>query len=161
MCEPLRATSFRRAGDYSGLPFDLVVLDHAERHLRRRVLTAVHDDRILVDLPEATRLHSGDVLVLDDGRLLEVIAAEEYLLDIRAYDAELLARLAWHIGNRHIPAQIEETRILIQRDHVIAGMLRQLGAYVVEISEPFEPEGGAYAHGHNDAHDHHDDEAHE
>lgn len=160
MPELLRASAFRRAGGYSGIPFDLVVLDHAERHLRRRVLTAVHDDRVLVDLPEPVRLHSHDVLVLDDGRLLEVIAAEEELLEIRGRDAEHLARLAWHIGNRHLPAQIERDRILILRDHVIAGMLAQLGADVAEISEPFEPEAGAYTHGHG-GHGHaHGDHAH-
>ena len=162
MSKLLRASAFRRAGDYSGLPFDFVVLDHAERYLRRRLLTAVHDDKILVDLPEAVRFQSGDVLMLDDGRLLEVIAAEEYLLEIRTQDAQQLARLAWHIGNRHLPAQIEHDRILIQRDHVMAEMLARLGAQLTEISEPFEPEAGAYARSDSGGYQHQDaDHAHE
>ena len=164
MADTLRAFAFRRAGDYSAIPYDLVVLDHGERHLRRRLLTAIHGDGVLVDLPEAVRLHGHDVLVLEDGRLLEVMAAEEKLLEVAGQDAEHLMRLAWHIGNRHLAAQIEPHRILIQRDHVIATMLRQLGAEVVEISEPFDPEGGAYAQGGGDVHHHHhqhDDHAHE
>lgn len=143
----LRASTFKRAGAYSGVPFDLVVLDHLERHLRRRVLTCVHDDKVLADLAEAVILSTGDVLVLEDGRLLEIVAAEEDLLEVRGRDQEHLARLAWHIGNRHLAAQIEADRILIRRDHVIREMLAGLGAEVADVHEPFEPEGGAYAHG--------------
>jgi urease accessory protein len=150
----LRASSFRRVGEYSGTPFDRVLLDHAGRHLRRRMLTCVHDDRVLVDLPEPARLRSGDVLVLDDGRLVEVISSEEKLLEVRGSDARHLARLAWHIGNRHLAAQIEPTRILIQQDHVIAHMLEGLGACLAEVSEPFDPEAGAYASGGGHGHPH-------
>lgn len=155
-----RAGAFIRASDLPAgapLPFDLAVLAHDERHLRRKVLELVHGDRILVDLPEPVALESGDVLVLDDGRRAEIIAAEEEVFDIRARDAVHLAELAWHIGNRHLAAQIEADRILILRDHVIRAMLEGLGAKVTDVSEPFQPVRGAYSgqsHGHGHHHNH-------
>ncbi|RST87251.1 urease accessory protein UreE [Aquibium carbonis] len=139
------------------LPFDLVVLAHDERHLRRRVLSLMHGDKVLVDLPEPVSLDHGDVLVLDDGRRAEIIAAEEEVYDIRATNPVHLSELAWHIGNRHLAAQIEPDRILILRDHVIRDMLEGLGAKVSEVSEPFQPVRGAYSghgHGHGHGHDH-------
>lgn len=156
-----RAGSVIRAADLGPdrvIPFDLAVLDHEERHLRRRVIELVHGDKILVDLPDAVQLDNHDVLVLDDGRHAEIIAAEEEVYDIRAKGPVHLTELAWHIGNRHLAAQIEEDRILILRDHVIKAMLEGLGASVTEESEPFHPVRGAYAghsHGHGpqpDAH---------
>lgn len=126
------------------VPFDVVVLDHEERHLRRRVLRLQHGDEVLVDLPRPVVLAHGDRLVLDDGRHVEVIAAEEDLLEVRARESATLAELAWHLGNRHTPAQIERTRILVARDHVLAEMLVGLGASVSEVREPFEPVRGAY-----------------
>ena len=89
-----------------------------------------------------------DCLVLEDGRLAEIIAADEDLLEVKARDAVHLVQLAWHIGNRHLEAQIEEQRILIRPDHVIAKMLQQLGAKVSAVREPFSPEPGAYSHAH-------------
>jgi len=129
------------------VPFDIVVLDHEERHLRRRVLTLAHGDEVLVDLPEPARLMNRDRLVLDDGRHVEVIAAEEDLYEVKAGGPRDLARLAWHIGNRHLAAEIAGDRILVRRDPVIRDMLVRLGASVAEVREPFQPEGGAY-HGH-------------
>ena len=153
----LRSTSVSR--DRSVTPLDIIVLPHDERHLRRKVLTLQHGDRVLVDLARPTALEDRDRLVLEDGRHVEVIAAEEDLLEVRAADPRALTVLAWHIGNRHLPAQIEPDRILIARDHVIADMLSGLGAAVVEVSEPFTPERGAYsgqgnAHGHSHGHSH-------
>jgi urease accessory protein len=151
----LRSTSISR--DQSVLPFDIIVLPHDERHLRRKVLTLRHGDRVLVDLARSTALEDRDRLVLEDGRHVEVIAAEEDLLEVRAVDPRALTVLAWHIGNRHLPAQIEPDRILIARDHVIADMLSGLGAAVVEVSEPFTPERGAYSghgHSHSPGHSH-------
>lgn len=139
------------------LPFDLAVLAHDERHLRRRVLLLAHGDKVLVDLVDPTSLDHGDVLVLDDGRRVEIIAAEEEVYDIRATNPVHLSELAWHIGNRHLAAQIEADRILILRDHVIKAMLEGLGARVAEVSEPFQPVRGAYSgqgHGHEHSHDH-------
>jgi len=128
-----------------------VVLAWDERHLRRKVVECVHGDRILVDLPKATILAHGTRLVLEDGRHVEVIAAEEDLAEITGPD---LARLAWHLGNRHTPCQVTPDKLLIRRDHVLEDMLQRLGATVRHMSEPFEPEGGAYGHGRTHGHDH-------
>lgn len=150
-----RAAAIRRAGTYTGIPFDLAVLRHDERRLRRRVIRLVHGDEVLVDLPETTTLGSGDALVLDDGRLAEIQAVDEPLYEIRARDMQHFAELAWHLGNRHLPAEIQGEanfsgpRILIARDPVIRTMLIGLGAEVNEVTEPFHPVHGAYhAHGH-------------
>lgn len=143
----LRAATIAPSGT---IPFDIVVLGHEERHLRRRVLTLQHGDEVLVDLANAVVLAHGDRLVLDDGRHVEVIAAEEDLLEVRARDARMLLEIAWHLGNRHTPAQIEADRIVVARDHVLAEMLTGLGAVVRKIREPFEPVRGAY-HRHGEA----------
>ncbi|AZO10255.1 MULTISPECIES: urease accessory protein UreE [unclassified Mesorhizobium] len=140
-------------------PYDQAVLAHDERHLRRRAIETATGSKVLVDLPEPVALNNGDRLVLEDGRQLEIIAAPEEVYDVRARDAVHLTELAWHIGNRHLAAAIEEDRILILRDHVIKAMLEGLGAVVREVSEPFSPVRGAYSgHGHDHgghAHDHH------
>jgi len=144
----LRATSRLSADHGRGIPFDLIVLAADERRIRRKLLTLMHGDEVLVDFSDATTLEDRDVLVLEDGRLVEIIAADEYVYEITARDSEHLAKLAWHLGNRHLPAQIEKNRIIIARDHVIRDMLMGLGATVTEVSEPFFPEHGAY-HGHS------------
>ncbi len=130
---------------------DLVTLTYEDRFLRRKVLATAREVRFLVDLAHTTSLNHGDALELADGRLIEVIAAEEALLEVTGPD---LPRLAWHIGNRHTPCQIEPGRLLIQRDHVIRDMLERLGAGVREVCEPFCPEGGAYGHGRTHGHSH-------
>jgi urease accessory protein len=96
-------------------------------------------------------LQDRDLLELDDGRLIEVIAAEEPVVEITG---PALTRFAWHIGNRHTPCQIEQDRLLIRQDHVIEAMLTQLGATLRRAIEPFTPEGGAYGHGRTMGHDH-------
>jgi urease accessory protein len=133
---------------------DRIALDHTARHRRRVVLTTAGGLQFLLKLEHAQALRDGDGLVLEDGRLV-VKALAEPLLEIRGKNARHLAVLAWQIGNRHLEAQIESQRILIRRDHVIAGMLRGLGAALREIDEIFEPEAGAYSHGHTSGH-HHD-----
>ncbi len=138
----LRAAAI--AADNGQVPFDIIVLTQEERHLRRKVVTLQHGDEVLVDLPRAFALAHGARLVLDDGRHVEVIAAEEELYEIKAPGAQALIELAWHIGNRHLAAQIEPDRILIARDHVIKDMLSGLGAEVTDVREPFEPVRGAY-----------------
>lgn len=132
-------------------PRDRVVLDYDARFLRRKVLTCESGERLLVDLPNTTSLDHGGVLLLEGGGEVLVIAASEPLLEVTA---DHLPRIAWHIGNRHTPCQIEDTRLLIQRDHVIRAMLDHLGATVREVEEPFTPEGGAYGHGRTHAHEH-------
>ncbi len=152
----LRASHFRRAADIAADPtrpvaFDTAVLAHDERHLRRKTIALARGDRLLVDFAETVVLEGGDVLVLGDGRHAEIVAAEEELYDIRGRDRLHVSELAWHIGNRHLAAQIEEDRIVIMRDHVIRAMLEGLGAQVREIAEPFSPLRGAYS-GHRHAH---------
>lgn len=106
-------------------------------------------------------LRSGDALVLEDGALVLVEAANEALYEITASSSKALSELAWHIGNRHLPAEIALKRILILRDHVIKTMLEGLGAQFTEILAPFNPLSGAYSsqvgdHGHHPVHDHSD-----
>ncbi len=145
----LRATSFRRARSLGGEPFDIVVLDADERHIRRKRITLANGEDILVDFEKPVRLEQGDRLVLEDGRLAEVVAAPEELMEVSARDHRHLVELAWHIGNRHLPAQIGEGRMLLRRDRVIRAMLETLGATVRDVTEPFAPEHGAYhAHEH-------------
>ncbi|WP_136637092.1 urease accessory protein UreE [Pseudooceanicola onchidii] len=152
MTTPPAARSIRRVADRGvDRPADLVTLDYEARFLRRKVLHTVQNLPFLVDLAETVSLDHGDCFVLEDGTLIEVIAAREDLIEIRGTD---LIRLAWHIGNRHTPCQIEPDRLLIRQDKVMADMLQRLGAQVAAISEPFIPEGGAYGMGRTHGHDH-------
>jgi urease accessory protein len=137
-------------------PIDVVVLSHDQRHVRRKLLHMQHNDVVMLDLKEPVQLAHGDLLLTETGDTVEVIAAEELLYEVTPRDALHLVELAWHLGNRHLPAQIEETRILILRDHVIKDMLAGLGAMVREVSEPFHPARGAYhGSGHDHGHHHH------
>lgn len=143
--------------DQSHVTFGHVVLAHDERHLRRKVLTVSGGERILVDFPEPVALHNRDRLVLEDGRAVEIVAATEDLMAVRPAPGQDLAVLAWHLGNRHLPAAILDDHILVQRDHVIRDMLGKLGAHVEDVTAPFEPVRGAYhshAHGHGHSHGH-------
>jgi urease accessory protein len=108
----------------------------------------------MVDLPEPVLLADGDALVLEDGRTIRIVAAKEELYEVRPGTVPL-RHLAWHVGNRHLAAQIDEDRILIRRDHVIRAMLEGLGATVTELIEQFQPVHGAYhSHDHGHGHDH-------
>ncbi|MEW5686828.1 MAG: urease accessory protein UreE [Pseudomonadota bacterium] len=141
------------AGAWSGAAVDQVVLDYDGRHRRRIVLTGASGAEYLLDLAEATHLRGGDGLSLPGGGVLEVVAKPEPLIEVTAESPAALLRLAWHIGNRHLAAQVFADRILIRRDHVIAHMLEHQGAVVREVEAPFDPEGGAYhGHGHDHAH---------
>ncbi len=133
---------------------DHIALDYDARHRRRFRYVAAAGTEFLLDLPRATVLRQGDGIRLDDGRVVAVEAADEALVEVRAHDAAALLRLAWHIGNRHLPAQLGEHRILIREDHVIIAMLRGLGADTQPLRAPFTPESGAYAgHAHGAPHD--------
>jgi urease accessory protein len=144
-----------------------ITLDETARHRRRIVMVSDSIDgapgiEFLLDLPEATLLRHGEGLLLDDGRVIEVIAAPEELYAVFGANPRHLLALAWQIGNRHLAAEILGSRIHIRKDPVIRAMLEGLGARVVDIFAPFTPEGGAYAgrvnphdHGHGGAHDHH------
>jgi urease accessory protein len=142
-----RATSFKPAGSIADAPDGTVVLPHDGRHLRRKLLHLDDGAMVMLDFKEPVLFHHGDRLLLDDGTTVEIRAAEERLFEIRARDGLHLIELAWHLGNRHLAAQIESDRILILRDHVIRDMLSGLGATVTEVIEPFQPVRGAY-HGH-------------
>jgi urease accessory protein len=131
-----------------------VTLAYDERHRRRLRLVSDAGEAFLLDLERAAVLEEGDGLALDDGSWIEVKAAAEPLVEITAADPHLLARLAWHLGNRHLPAQFLADRILIREDHVIVEMLTGLGATLRFIAAPFTPERGAYDIG--AAHHHHD-----
>lgn len=150
-----RAQTLRRVGkSAAGMTLiGTITLPHDERHLRRKVLMLDGGGRILVDLPEPVQLAHGDRLLLEDGREVEIVAAAEALLEIVPRDPVHLAELAWHIGNRHLAAEIRPDGISILRDHVIAHMLEGLGATVREVTAPFHPLRGAYS-GHGHAHHH-------
>ncbi|MEM6940223.1 MAG: urease accessory protein UreE [Pseudomonadota bacterium] len=144
------AQNLHRAGDWTG-PAETVALDYDARFLRRKRLSTTAGQPFLVDLDKTTSLDHGDALILDDGQLVEVVAAEEALYEVTGTD---LPRLAWHIGNRHTPCQIGADSLRIMADPVIGHMLEHLGATVREITAPFTPEGGAYGHGRTHAHAH-------
>lgn len=133
---------------------DTITLDRQSRYRRRVVLQTDGGRQLMLDLAEASHLADGDGLMLDGGGIVLVRAAAEDLLEIHAADAIALARIAWHLGNRHTPAQITGDTILIQPDHVLADMVQGLGAHVHAVKRPFEPEGGAYG-GHGPLHSSH------
>jgi len=150
----LRATRILRRDALSGAEIvDRIVLDHGDRHRRRMAMRGLGGLAFLLDLAEATVLEDGDALVLEDGRLVWVEAAPERLLAIRAPSDHALKRLIWHIGNRHIPAEIAPDAVYIGDDHVLAEMVRGLGGSAEPVERPFRPEGGAYAGGHGHTHD--------
>jgi urease accessory protein len=161
----LRAPSVAPAGSWKGEPADTVTLDHDERHRRRIAMKGLRGLEFLLDLPEAVTLRHGDALKLEDGRLVEVVAAPEDLVELRSADAGAMTRLAWHLGNRHTPTELTRRALRIRRDPVLEDLAKKFGAQVIEIHAPFNPEGGAYVsapeHDHkhrNHDHDHVHDE---
>src|SRR6187399_1713888 len=152
----IRATQVHGQYRWTENPADTVVLDFDDRHRRRMAMTGTRGLEFLLDLENAVALRGGDALVLEDGRLVEVVAAPEPLVEIKGADPLHLVRIAWHLGNRHLPTQIVGKGLRIRRDHVIEDMVRGLGARVISIEAPFDPEGGAYAGGGHAAHGHHD-----
>jgi len=129
-----------------------ITLAHAERHRRRGLLATDTGEEIMLDLPHVSALEEGAALVLSDGRHVAIRAAVEPLAEVRA-PGGTLARLAWHVGNRHTPAEIGEGRLLIRRDPVLEAMLAGLGAEIKHVNSRFHPEGGAYGHGRTHSHD--------
>lgn len=150
-----------------GAPADRVVLAHEDRRRRRLAMKAEGGVEFLLDLPEAMAIPDGAALILEDGRQIEVVAAPESLVKITAKDGPSLTRIAWHLGNRHVPTELLGTQLRIARDHVLEEMVVGLGGIVVALEAPFEPESGAYAaggqsgthhahrhHGYDHTHDH-------
>ena len=162
----LRATEIVRAGLWAGNPADVVRLDYDGRTRRRIALTGRDGLSFLLDLAKAPALNSGDGIKLDDGRIVAVEAAPERLLEIACADERALARIAWHLGNRHLATELGHRTIYVREDHVIADMVMGLGAVVRAVERPFNPEGGAYAegavqdHGHKQHHHHQHDDGH-
>jgi urease accessory protein len=152
-----------------GAVLDTLILPYAQRQAHKGFLFGVKGTCVELDLAEPIRLRTDDALVLDDGALVEVVAEPEPLIEARATDLAALARLAWHLGDRHVPVQVLERKLRLKRDPAIEEMLASLGAKVVAIEAPFEPEAGAYAapadhhhhdHDHDDHHHHHDHDQH-
>ena len=157
----MRATQVLTRDKTAGTVSDSVELDFDGRHRRRMTLLTTGGEELLLDLAETVALADGDRLVTEDGRQIGVIARPERLMEVSAADPARLARLAWHIGNRHLPTEIAGTLLYLRHDHVIASMLEQLGATVRFVDRPFNPEGGAYGHGRTHGHDHHHDHGHD
>jgi urease accessory protein len=138
-----------------------LTLDFDARHRRRIRLTADQGEDVLLDLPKAVAMADGDGLQLEDGRWLEVQAALEFIVEVRHKDPQQLVRLAWHLGNRHLPTEIRNEVLRIRPDHVIEEMLLGFGAELLKVQVPFQPEGGAYGdnghhHNHGDGEHHHE-----
>lgn len=152
----IRATAIQHSHQVAqdSLTDDSVTLDYTERFKRRITMRTDAGEDFLLDLPKVTDLRHGDNLMLEDGRLVRIIAAKEPLMKIEGKNAHHLLRLVWHIGNRHLPAAIFPHHILIQPDHVIKHMIEQLGGTVVDVAAPFTPEGGAYGRGRTHRHEH-------
>jgi urease accessory protein len=131
-----------------------LTLDFDARHRRRLRLTADEGEHVLLDLPKAVAMADGDGLQLEDGRWLRVQAAAEDVIEIWHKDSHELVRLAWHLGNRHLPTEIRKDVLRIRPDHVIEHMLLGLGAHLRRVQAAFQPEGGAYG-----GHDHHENDA--
>ena len=132
-----------------------LTLDLEGRRKRRHAVRADEGEDVLIDLAAAPQLDGGDGLVLDDGRVVRVVAEAEPLVAVEAGAGCPLVKLAWHLGNRHLPVQFDGERLLIRRDHVIEAMLAGLGARLSHLDAPFDPEPGAYDHhGHGHRHEH-------
>lgn len=137
---------------------DSVILDRAQRRTPRGERVSVNGLRFALELREPTHLRMGDALELEDGRLIEVVAEAEPLIEVRAVDAAALARIAWYLGDRHVSVQLFANRIRLRRDHALESLIVSLGGKCADIEAPFDPEGGAYvepAHAHShDRHSH-------
>ncbi|MFN3233620.1 MAG: urease accessory protein UreE [Alphaproteobacteria bacterium] len=128
-------------------PADSVTLDFDARHRRRIVLATDAGEKVLLDLDRAVAMAHGDALVLEGGGWIEVLAADENVVEVSASSQAALLRLAWHLGNRHLPAEITPSAIYIRPDSVIESMLADLGATLALCQRSFQPERGAYGHG--------------
>lgn len=140
---------------------DSVRLDYDRRHRRRLLIETAQGQALLLDLPETRHLRHGDGLALDDGTIVVVEALSEPLFEIRAVDAAALMRIAWHLGNRHVPTQLCGDRLRVRSDHVIGDLIRRLNGIAALVEAPFDPEGGAYGEAVQHSHTHHDHAAHE
>jgi urease accessory protein len=156
------------AGANGAQPIDSVILGADQRRVQSAILSGVNGTQIGLMLPEPVLLRMGDAFELDDGSLVEIVVAPEALTEVRGNDLTHLARLAWHLGDRHVPVQVLPNRLRMRRDAALEAMLGALGARLTAIEAPFDPEGGAYAaqgpaphaHDHDHAHHGHDHHGH-
>ena len=156
----MRAVEILPAGSWDTTrEVDRVLIDYDRRFRRRIVLTTVLGGEVLIDLPQAVRLREGDGLEVETG-VVRICAQPERLMEIHAHSEAELVRIAWHLGNRHLPVQLLGETIRIRLDHVIGDMVRGLGGHVAVIDAPFDPEAGAYAGGGHHHHHHDDDDDH-
>jgi urease accessory protein len=151
MAFPLPARLHLPKAQWTGPASGVVTLSYDERFLRRKRLLTDAGEALMVDLAQTTNLDPGDALQTDDGKLIEVRAADEPVVRVTGPN---LARLAWHIGNRHTPCEVQADHLVIRQDHVLEAMLVGLGASLTRVIGPFRPEGGAYGHGRTLGHDH-------
>ena len=156
----MHATSVIAKGQWHEPARDQIVLAYDDRYRRRVLLKTVSGAELLLNLVQPRVLQEGDALLLDDGGLVEVKAAPERLAEITCADTAALVRVAWHLGNRHLPTELVGDRLRIREDHVIIAMVKGLGAEVRIIDAPFNPEGGAYGHGAVHGHSHGDGHSH-
>jgi len=151
-----RAVGVLAAAPGESRVIDTVILTPEQRRAPRGSVTGVKGTHLTFDIAGQVALRAGDLLQLDDGNLIEVVAEPEPLIEARANDLTALARLAWHLGDRHVPVQLFANRLCVRRDPAIEALLARLGAKIVAIEAPFDPEGGAYSHPHAADRDHHE-----
>lgn len=156
----IRVMEILAAGTWNSPAADTIELDREDRYRRRAVMTGANGLSFLLDQPSAIFLQHGEGLRLEDNRIVEILAAPEDLVEIEADDMAHLVKIAWHLGNRHLPTELMGTTLRIRRDHVIEDMVEKLGGKLKVLSAPFNPEGGAYGHGQTHGHDHGHDHAH-
>jgi urease accessory protein len=160
------------SGRDAARPLDSVIIKADRRRVQRGEFVGVGGTRFVLDLAEAVALRMGDALELENGGIVEVVIEAEPLIEVRGRDLTHLARLAWHLGDRHLPVQILANRLRLRRNPAIEALLAGLGARLTPIEAPFDPEGGAYAsapadhhhgahdHGHHHGHHGHDHDTH-
>jgi urease accessory protein len=151
-----RGWAIRRAGFWNpATAVDFIVLDAGDRHRRRISLKGERGLEFLLDLDEAVALRDGDGIMLDDGGIVLVSGQTESLIEVTTRTPLALTQLAWHLGNRHTDVQIVGDRLRIRRDHVLEEMVLGLGAAVMPVDAPFDPEpASAHDHEHRHEHDH-------
>jgi len=148
----LRAVAILHAGQkLTGEIIDTLLLDYDQRRALGGIFTGLKGAQVEIAIVNPPQIATDDCLILEDGRLIEVVARPEPLLELRAHDVASMARLAWYLGDRHIPAQLHERRLRVRRDPVAEKLLAALGVSALAIEAPFEPEGGAYSGGAHDA----------
>ncbi len=148
----------RRMASQSARVAEVLPLNFEQRERSRLRATLLSGAEVGIDLPVGTVLFHGARLQLDDGRVVAIESAEEDLLAIRATNPAALLRIAYHVGNRHVPIEIDGDTIYILPDHVLQALVERQGAVVQRVARGFQPESGAYGHSH--VHHHHDDEGH-